>query len=1013
VASATMEKIPVVTFKLLRAPTPPPEPGLRRDWVEDDFYREPDRTHVSPPDEHSLVRRSQVVARVFQAVFCDYGATVDTLIRELLGNLQDYRPVCPPFTLDPGTAALVLEDLDRYPYVMFERRYYFPPATLYQLRQTAALISPLIAAGRVLRRPGKTWDKDVLYGRLKQALGNIDIVDVIFNGREHSDAYIEAKRVLFDALYLLQILRRRTPLNAGDIIAGLGVLHTLEALAVDQVHAAATALAATDADRQRLSGLSAIVPELRDPGTAATDLPLIRGRADLRKWLTASPLIHPLICCLFHYPNRSENPRPIGIGDLKVVKQWLTGYEAVDFSDIKNVMKHEQRTQVLRNIAKTEDTFTFTDEQQRQTSSEAQTTNKSELAQEIENVVKTDTTINAALSLGVTSAAPIGGLTLTSNASSSFAYANSRTDSQKISASFAEEVVNKAVQSLQTKSSAVRTSTRSHEAHETRRHVFDNTKGKKHTSGMYQWVNKKYRAQVFNYGKRLMYEFIVHEPAALLIESRMAAFNGTLQVPQPPVKPAPPELPQWVQELTPDTITLLKFHELSLSYDLSDLTYPAPIKYAPFVRLDTGKNWYNEDWGTSSRWQQRTYSCRLGAKDYVLDRITIDGWVHFWDEGEGLAEAVGTLSPADVNTLRVWVNGYPVFYRADNSQENWYFVAEPAGNLSRGYNVGTPQNPMPPFDDDTVTLELGLLDFADFDFSFHAKLLLDPDTLTEFQQEVVFRVTKAEQDKANFAYGQLQRQYEVDYATYRNDIDELKHLVVNDMVSGTSEQENRATMLAELKRLCLTQLTRQMDDNPADDTWAAYDALGTVNVNATLHKFVVEEDLDSDPPATEAGFQKTKTQVSMRLPRLTQAARDKGSMIQFLEQAFEWQQMTFLPYEYNYAPKKRWPELMSYRDRADPYYGQFLRASAARVLVSVTPSYNEAVLHFACTGEPWNGGPVPAIGDPLFLPLFAEIRDTQDDMRNAVAEGKSWTFTLPTSLEYLRDSEQDLPATLP
>jgi hypothetical protein len=41
--------------------------------------------------------------------------------------------------------------------------------------------------------------------------------------------------------------------------------------------------------------------------------------------------------------------------------------------------------------------------------------------------------------------------------------------------------------------------------------------------------------------------------------------------------------------------------------------------------------------------------------------------------------------------------------------------------------------------------------------------------------------------------------------------------------------------------------------------------------------------------------------------------------------------------------------------------------------------------------------------------LYEEVRDEQDDLRNATPEGASWTFSLPTSLVYLEDSSSPLP----
>ena len=43
-------------------------------------------------------------------------------------------------------------------------------------------------------------------------------------------------------------------------------------------------------------------------------------------------------------------------------------------------------------------------------------------------------------------------------------------------------------------------------------HGFNNTRGTKHISGYYQWVDRVLQAQVYNYGKRLLFDVTVPEP---------------------------------------------------------------------------------------------------------------------------------------------------------------------------------------------------------------------------------------------------------------------------------------------------------------------------------------------------------------------------------------------------------------------------------------------------------------------------------------------------------------------
>src|SRR5262249_35941351 len=53
-------------------------------------------------------------------------------------------------------------------------------------------------------------------------------------------------------------------------------------------------------------------------------------------------------------------------------------------------------------------------------------------------------------------------------------------------------------------------------AEEDEDHTFDNTAGKANIAGVYQWVNKVYKVEMFDIGPRTIFDVMVPEPAALL-----------------------------------------------------------------------------------------------------------------------------------------------------------------------------------------------------------------------------------------------------------------------------------------------------------------------------------------------------------------------------------------------------------------------------------------------------------------------------------------------------------------
>ena len=133
----------------------------------------------------------------------------------------------------------------------------------------------------------------------------------------------------------------------------------------------------------------------------------------------------------------------------------------------------------------------------------------------------------------------------------------------------------------------------------------------------------------------------------------------------------------------------------------------------------------------------------------------------------------------------------------------------------------------------------------------------------------------------------------------------------------------------------------------------------------------------------------------------------EGPYVRFFEQAFEWEQMTWLAYPYFWGRKSQWEERVTYED-VDPVFNQFLKAGYCRVVVPVRPGFEGAIDHFLKYGEVWNGGPLPAISDPLYLPIADEIAERLDRPGAEVPEGDPWPVRIPTSLVQLR-SDDKLP----
>ncbi len=130
----------------------------------------------------------------------------------------------------------------------------------------------------------------------------------------------------------------------------------------------------------------------------------------------------------------------------------------------------------------------------------------------------------------------------------------------------------------------------------------------------------------------------------------------------------------------------------------------------------------------------------------------------------------------------------------------------------------------------------------------------------------------------------------------------------------------------------------------------------------------------------------------------------EGAYIRFFEQAFEWEQMSYVFYPYFWGRRAQWRTRVLIED-VDPEYARFLKAGAARLVVPVRPSSTHAVAHFFETGQVWAGGDVPPISSDMYLSIVDEIREQTGAPGNETPIDAPWPVRLPTQLIKLRTAD--------
>jgi hypothetical protein len=213
-------------------------------------------------------------------------------------------------------------------------------------------------------------------------------------------------------------------------------------------------------------------------------------------------------------------------------------------------------------------------------------------------------------------------------------------------------------------------------------------------------------------------------------------------------------------------------------------------------------------------------------------------------------------------------------------------------------------------------------------------------------------------------HAKLINAYRARLSEYEAKLADLEAQAPPEIVSGPSER-NRAIMVDEIKRACISVLTEQHFDQ--------FNAMRTGGANLPEIDFVEN--------AVE------------------------GSYVRFFEQAFEWENLSWVTYSYFWGRKSTWLDKVVIEDD-DPDFQAFLKAGYLRVQTPIRPGFVDALDHFRVFGEPWQGGPLPAISDDHYLPIAEELAERLARPGDEVPVGEPWEVRVPTTLVKLRPDDK-------
>ncbi len=645
--------------------------------------------------------------------------------------------------------------------------------------------------------------------------------------------------------------------------------------------------------------------------------------------------------------------RSIGFGDLLLVEQQIARYEVGEVAHIENILRGERKTRQHHRLDRTEETITTESEITKESEKESQTTERFSLEKEASSVVKSDFNIENSLNV----AADFGMVKLDNQLD--IGYSNSSTNENRTASQYAKEVTSRALERVIEKVRTVRTKTTIHEVQEFNEHVLDNTAtplvGQNmgdHISGVFRWVDKYYTCKMKNYGKRLMLEFVVPEPAQFYLFAKLnKPVSGDA-----PKRPANPKNKEQVKEyikldeaLTIEGLSEANYLKWAEFYNVSDVI-PPPVEFkytTKSIKLD-----YNDQKGTDKVILKDFPTEFPPITDYNSIATTGKLTLHIGNNPLGDEAIIIKIGDTQYN-IGLTNNFFSSLYIAsqDVIGGNVYSSAQKvvvgSSSLAWHLSINLPEQSITATEKDVpVVLQT-------------SNVNLDVTVTIKYK-----RTDESLQKWRISTYGKIMDAYNrqlSEYLEWKN----AQSIGQGITIEGNNPGINREIEKTELKKHCITIFSGER-----------------------LEKF----------NAMKSG------QQSFGYPEIDLRVLPKqADYISFFEQAFDWRNITYRFYPYFYGRKAKWVVSSQTEDKSDPLFTAFLQAGAARVVVPVKLGFENQIMDFISTGSIKRVHPeaLPISASEIAIGVHENFTDAESN-ETFTYVGDPWEIKVPTNLVYLQ-----------
>lgn len=605
--------------------------------------------------------------------------------------------------------------------------------------------------------------------------------------------------------------------------------------------------------------------------------------------------------------------RKLGIADYKKVEQSVQCYVAGEISHIENVMASEYREKSTRRLRRSEDTLTTSSEMEREQLTDTTSISRFEMQSEVAKLLSESKDFygNASFSASY----GMGDNNIQIGANAGFASHTTKEESTRQAMTMSQEITERALDRIVTKVKEERVIKIIEEFEENNHHGYDNRGNDQHVSGVYRWVDKLYKNQIINYGKRLMFEFMIPQPAKLhllgLNELQQEEFDLI----------APPDPRKVSQEFFP----LKKPSDLTeANANFWAAWYNVEIEAKPEIEIYISKSFSKENtdyWGQSG-----DFNIDIPENYHVISCLGYLNTSKTGQHSDGNGHNKTKISIAGKTFPMI---GYP---EGDNGAPFRQYKIEATGLKVRN-NLGIA---LASWRTKVYGLELTL------------KCSLNTEVHNQWKQDTFNAIISAYEDKLN---------------EFNDKKAEFEDAAKNVEETNTNPGFYRKIENMVLRKNCISYMMDRSE--------------------GAIYKYGREGMYLYDD--------------FMNLEVNTDAALDAyTSFVKFMEQAFEWENISYNFYPYYWGNKYNWKNMYNTTE-GDALFNSFLQSGMARVIAPVRPGFEDAVQFYLATGQIWNGGQIPVIGDPLYMSIVDELKDIK-----GTPEGKAWITRVPTALTIIQ-----------